>query len=359
MHLTKHLKEDENLIFELSIARISFLSLEEKKNLKKIVDSSYNLALLSIEEICNLSGRSFSKRIYWNGCENLHMAQISAYYCKRSNIQILFYYDDLYPEILKEIPNPPYALFCRGNLDCLGNKNISVVGTRKLTPKGKSAAYDFSYEAVKSGFNVISGLAKGSDEFAHKGAIDAFFDAKEQGVELEHYGKTIAVLPGAIDEIIPASNRKLAENILKTGGCLISEYEPGCPVKNWHFVGRNRIIAGLSPYTVVIEAPCGSGALITADFALDFNRDLIFHQAAFDELALKVDEIVKKDLDKKFADGKISKYKRENTPEKFLEAGAPVIKDFYDFCALLVEIPGQRTSFLTDNFGQKELFTLE
>lgn len=356
MQLINDLKIEDELIFDLSLARISFLSLEDKRNLKKNLDSARDLALLSIEEIETITGKNFKKDIVWNGFENLRIAKISAYYCRKFDIKVLLYSDEKYPELLRQINKPPYLLFCRGNIDCLGERSVSVVGTRKLSPDGKKAAYNFGYDAVLSGCNIVSGLANGADEYAHKGAVNALFDAKEKGMSLENLGKTIAVLPGSIDEVTPYSNKKLAESILKTGGCIISEYEPKVPLEKWHFIARNRIIAGLSPATIVIEAPCGSGALITADFALDFNRDLMFHEVAFGKLAKQVSISVEADLDKKFAGGIISKYKRENTAEKFLEAGAPIIKNYKDYCVCLAEKPGIRNSVTELYSEQKELF---
>ena len=135
-------------------------------------------------------------------------------------------------------------------------------------------------------------------------------------------GKTIAVLPSSIDEILPASHKRMAAQIIQSGGLLVSEYEPGMGMAKWHYVERNRIIAALSPATVVIEAPAGSGALITADFALEYGRDVMFHEIAFCENAQKVSHLVYTDLEKAHAKGTVSRYKLENTPEKYLEAGA-------------------------------------
>ena len=193
------------------------------------------------------------------------------------------------------------------------------------------------------GINVISGLANGADAYAHKGAVEAYFDFVEHNKDLSKLGKTIAVLPSSIDQIVPSSNKKLASQILQSGGLIISEYEPKLQLANFHFVGRNRIIAGLSSATVVIEAPSGSGALITADFALDYNRDVMIHEAAFGNTAEQVAQIVKKDLEVKFSSGSISKYKLENTLEKFVKDGAPVIKDYKDYCKARIEIPGTRS----------------
>jgi len=315
-------KIDENQLFEKLLAKIESISLKD------------------IEVILN---RKRAIRASWDGKENLRMAGISLHYCKTLNIQLLLYSDLEYPEILRQISDPPYLLFCRGNVNVLSEKSVSVVGTRRISQNGKMAARQFAYDAVIDGCNVISGLANGADGCAHEGAVSAYFDYMEQNKDIGELGKTIAVLPSAIDEIVPGSHKKLAAQILQSGGLLISEYEPKMPIANWHFVGRNRIIAGLSPAVVVIEAPAGSGALITADFALENGRDVMFHQVSFEGSAKFIAEKVKKDLEFQSAEGKVSKYKVENTPEKYLDSGAPVIKDYKDYCVALAEIPGKRS----------------
>ena len=334
------IQTDEFDLLRLSLHRISFLKLEEKKFLLKKLDSSYSLALLSIEEIEKIINRKIKNRDYWNGRENLHRAQIAMHYCQIMGIKILGCGDMVYPELLRQIPDHPFLLFCRGNENLLSEKSVSVVGTRRLTQLGKDAAKKFAYEAVTHGVNVISGLANGADGFAHQGALDAWYDFCEKGEDVHKLGRTIAVLPSSIDSIVPAGHVRMAAQILQSGGCLVSEYEPKMEMASWHFVGRNRIIAGLSPATVIVEAPAGSGALITADFALEYNRDVMFHAATFGGKACDVAEIVKKQLETEHAAGRVSKYKIENRPEKFLEAGAPVIKDYNEYCRVLDSPPG-------------------
>ena len=209
--------------------------------------------------------------------------------------------------------------------------------------EGKKASLSFSYDAAKDGVNVVSGLARGADAAVHQGAVNAYFDYIEQKKELSSLGKTIAVLPSGIDNIFPVAHKKLAENILKSGGCIISEYEPGEAPQKYQFVARNRIIAGLSDSTLVVEAPPGSGALITADFALDYGRDVYFHKAAFSSPAMAISKQTKLELSKLFATGRVSKYKLENTPKKYLDAGAPVVNDYQDFCLAKTESPGSRS----------------
>lgn len=352
MLLTEQNYQDESVILKLFLARITFLTLQEKKKFANNIDSLSKLALCSIEDICNEIGRKIKNRIPWNGKENLRAAKIAAYKCMQLKCEILYIDDPDYPELLRQISDPPFLLFCRGNHKLLKEPSVSVVGTRKITPAGREATKKFAYDAAMDGCNVVSGLAVGVDGNAHQGAVDAFFDTDEKGEDTSVIGKTIAVMPSAIDEIFPNGQKHLAGQILQTGGCLVSEYEPGDEMANWHFVGRNRIIAGLSPATVVIEAPAGSGALITADFALDYNRDLFFHEATFGQMADQVAKVVSDDLEKLFAAGRVSKHKLESRPEKFIKDGAPVIKDYKDYCRALAESPGTRSA----NIVQQKLF---
>ena len=352
MLLTDQNFQDENIILRLFLARMTFLTVQEKKKFANNIDSLSKLALCSIEDIYNEIGRPVKSKLPWNGKENLRMAKAAAYKCKLLNVELIYIDDPEYPELLRQISDPPFLLFCRGNTALLKERSVSVVGTRRITPSGRAATKAFAYDAAMDGCNVISGLAVGVDGNAHQGAVDAFFDTDEKGGDTSGIGKTIAVMPSAIDEIVPNGQKHLAQQILQTGGCLVSEYEPGEEMANWHYVGRNRIIAGLSPATVVMEAPAGSGALLTAEFAVDYNRDLFFHQAAFGEQAEKVAELVAGDLEKRFAARQVSKHKIENRPAKFLKDGAGIIKDYKDYCKALTEMPGQRSA----NIVQQKLF---
>ncbi|MCR4630309.1 MAG: DNA-processing protein DprA [Treponema sp.] len=327
---------DEKLILDIYLARITFLSCKEKNILSKKLDSSYSLALLSIEEIFKFLDRPVPLRAEWNAAENLEAAKHALYICRLRGINLLHNEDAMYPEMLRNIDDPPYLLFYRGDASLLTEKSVSVVGTRRLTPEGKKAAHKFAYDAVCDGVNVVSGLAYGADGCAHLGAVNAFYDGADGG-------KTIAVLPCAADEIVPCGQRFLAEKILKSGGCILSEYEPGMQMASWHYVARNRIVAALSPAVVVVEAPVGSGALITADLALESGRDVFFHETAVSQMAQKVSLAVKRDLEVRFAKSEVSKYKIENTIEKYLEAGASIITSYADYKAALLEVPGVRS----------------
>jgi DNA processing protein len=168
--------------------------------------------------------------------------------------------DPAYPRLLKEIHDPPIVLYVRGNLDRLNSDSISVVGARRATTYGLQVATQLSRELAGRGLTIVSGLARGIDSAAHKGA-------------LEGKGKTIAVLGSGIDEIYPKENRKLAAAILEEG-TLVSEFPIGTFPAPQNFPIRNRIISGLSLGTVIVEAAEYSGSLITARLANEQNREV-------------------------------------------------------------------------------------
>lgn len=168
--------------------------------------------------------------------------------------------DELFPEALRIIQNPPKKIYCIGNIKLLKNKKISVVGSRKCTAYGKSIAERLSTKLSNSGVSVVSGLARGIDSCAHNGA-------------LKEVGSTIAVLATGIDSCYPASNQGLYNQISKKG-LIISENPPGYICHRYDFPRRNRIISGLSDAVVVVEAPLRSGALITAEYAMEQGKDL-------------------------------------------------------------------------------------
>ncbi|MFH0814616.1 MAG: DNA-processing protein DprA [Candidatus Falkowbacteria bacterium] len=180
----------------------------------------------------------------------------------KHNIQLVTFTDKQYPPLLKQISAPPAAIFYKGDLTKSAEQPaIAIVGTRKLTSYGERALKQIVPTLVANNFSIISGLALGADAFAHS-------------ICLENNGYTIAVLGGGLSGIYPRQNAKLAEQILYAGGAIISEYAPTMPALAAHFPARNRIIAGLSNATLVIEAGQKSGALITAFFATEQNREV-------------------------------------------------------------------------------------
>ena len=182
---------------------------------------------------------------------------------QKADIQVIDFLNSNYPKLLKEIHNPPYLIYTRGKLIFNQLPAIAIVGSRKFSNYGKQLADTFSYNLAKSGFVIVSGLALGIDAIAHQGA-------------LRSAGKTIAVLGGGIDDesIYPRTNFGLAQEIIHQDGLIVSDYAPGTPATNLTFPARNRIIAGLTLGTLVIEAGEKSGTLITAKMALESNREI-------------------------------------------------------------------------------------
>ena len=170
----------------------------------------------------------------------------------------------LYPEQLRSIYNPPKKLYFLGkHKELLKQNGIAIVGSRKATEYGKKVAMKLSKELSKYGINIISGLALGIDTYAHLGTL-----------QRECIGRTIAVLGSGLDQIYPKQNIELAKQILKQGGCIISEYPLGTKLEKQNFPERNRIISGLSKGVIIVEAGEKSGALITADCALEQGREV-------------------------------------------------------------------------------------
>ncbi|WP_066959707.1 DNA-processing protein DprA [Microbulbifer sp. Q7] len=181
--------------------------------------------------------------------------------CAESCIYLIHRDDDSYPALLREIPRPPPVLYLRGNPNSLSLPQIAVVGARRATRAGLDNAQAFSADLAAAGFAITSGLALGVDAAAHKGA-------------LQGGGKTIAVLGTGVDQIYPRRNSPLAEQILEGNGAIISELPLGTAPEAGNFPRRNRIIAGLSLGTLLVEAAVRSGSLITARLALEQNREV-------------------------------------------------------------------------------------
>jgi len=176
-------------------------------------------------------------------------------------IKIITLDNDEYPPSLKEIYNPPFALYVKGSIRS-ENINIAIVGSRKVTPYGKQVTQALARNLAEAGLTIVSGMATGIDTIAHTESLKA---GKE----------TIAVLGNGLDtqNIYPPTNRRLAEEI-SASGAIISEYPIGTPPLRHHFPSRNRIISGLSVGVIVTEATEESGALITAKHAIDQNKEI-------------------------------------------------------------------------------------
>lgn len=184
-------------------------------------------------------------------------------FIENSDIHVITIFDENYPEKLEIMGKKrPLILYVRGNLDALSKPNIAVIGTRKPLKLSET----FEEELVKNVVNttnrvVVSGLALGCDKIAHKTTVDE--------------GKTtIAVLPSGLDNVKPATNKKLADEIIQTGGCLVSEYEPDKSVYKSTYVERDQIVAAFSDAIFVVECGIESGTMHTVGFANDYQRQI-------------------------------------------------------------------------------------
>ncbi|MBO5461609.1 MAG: DNA-processing protein DprA [Ruminococcus sp.] len=179
----------------------------------------------------------------------------------KKQIQVIYRFEQAYPERLKNISDPPYALYFKGRLPDEMQRSFAIVGARKCSPYGEKHACEFAKELAGEGIQIISGMAWGIDGAAHRGAI---FGG----------GQTFAVLGNGVDICYPKEHIGLYTDILAHGGGILSEFPPGTrPLPN-HFPKRNRIISGLSEAVLVMEAKEKSGSLITADLALEQGKDV-------------------------------------------------------------------------------------
>src|SRR5438105_2248799 len=178
-------------------------------------------------------------------------------------ISTLTLLDADYPANLRHVADPPPVLFLRGRLRPDDDRAVALVGTRRATDYGRAVAERLARDLASAGVTVVSGLAKGVDTVAHNAAVQA-------------HGRTLAVLGNGLDQVYPPENGGLARKIVEgDAGALVSEFPPGIPPDAVNFPRRNRIISGLSLATVIVEAGDKSGALITADFALEQGRDVL------------------------------------------------------------------------------------
>lgn len=180
---------------------------------------------------------------------------------KKRGLEILTYEDKDYPDNLKHIPGAPIVLYVKGKLEERDNLALAIVGSRRASFYGLNNAEKFAQDLAECGVTVVSGLARGIDTYAHRGALKA------------GGGRTIAVLGSGFNQLYPAENKELAEEIARKGA-VISEFPMDTEPLKQNFPRRNRVISGLSLGVLVAEAAKNSGALITADFALEQGREV-------------------------------------------------------------------------------------
>jgi DNA processing protein len=187
-------------------------------------------------------------------------------------VQLLTWADDDYPPALRKIFDPPLTLYVSGDTAALRGTAVAVIGTRHPTHYGRESAHLFGFQLGGAGYVVVSGLARGIDTEAHRGALQA-------------KGRTVAVLGGALDCLYPEENRDLAREMATQGGAVITEYPFGRQPDRQTFPMRNRIVSGLSAGVLVVEASLTSGTLITVDQALEQGRTVMAMPGRIDSVA--------------------------------------------------------------------------
>lgn len=242
---------------------LSMLGIGDKKldKLLKKYEKIENIWYAKEEELIYIEGigQSLASKIVEQ--KNKQLAVEEWENSKKEEIQIITLQDKEYPDKLKSIFDKPIVLYVKGNSQILNDFSLGIVGCRECSQYGQNMAIEIAQSLSNNQINVISGMAKGIDSYAHQGAL--------KGTE-----KTIAVLGSGVDVIYPKENEKLYHEILEHDGAIVSEYVRNTQPEKMHFPARNRLISGLSDGIIVIEAKEKSGTLITVDFALEQGKNV-------------------------------------------------------------------------------------
>lgn len=239
------------------------ISCETKKYLINRLEGIENLYSASLDDLVYLNcSDKIIKKIM-----NLEIKEKAKYdyeYCLNNNIEIIDFDDEEYPNALKLIDEMPISLYCIGNLELLNKESVSIIGSRYPLRQASAISRTLGRIFSNAKINVVSGLARGIDKYAHLGALDT------------NNKLTIGVLGSGIDidSFYPYENKHVRDRIINEGGLIISEYPIGSAPLRYHFPYRNRIISGLASKIFVIQASKNSGSLITVDYALNQGKDV-------------------------------------------------------------------------------------
>lgn len=244
------MKDLENKKYWIWFSLIKGLGCVRKNKLLQLYKTPKKIYDLTKDELLKIDG--IGEEIVENimNSKNTKILDYHIKYMKENNIDIINIKEKQYPQLLKEIYDAPISLYIKGNKEILNEKNIGIVGCRECTDYGRKAAKYFAYNLSKEGVNIVSGLAKGIDGYAHWGAVSTEVELNNY----KDYGKTIAVLGNGLDNIYPKENLELANEIIRCGGAIISEYPCGTKPDKMNFPARNRIISGISEGLIVVEA---------------------------------------------------------------------------------------------------------
>lgn len=267
-------REEINLITLDSIGGLSYIQ-------KRTLLSDFSSAEPDFKKYDKILIKSLSGGVYNKVREDFDSETFRTAAVKKlsdGGVECVTYFSDAYPEALKNTDRPPVVLYCKGNIKLLGTDCFSVVGSRRTPPRALNLCKKIAGELTEH-FTVVSGMADGADTAALEGAAES--------------GKVISVLANGLDRIYPAVNASLAQKIIKRG-LVITEYSPEVLPRRHQFPVRNRIIAGLSRGTLIVSAGRKSGAMITAEYAEEYGRDLFaFPYAAGDEAGAGCNFLIK------------------------------------------------------------------
>lgn len=249
----------DNILYYYWLSTVEGLGSKKIENIIQYFGSPQNAYYAAPELYRHIDGISFkiADRIIERREKSKLKSELASIYKK--GIKVISFDDEMYPKRLKEIYDPPYILYVKGTIKN-NVKNIGIVGARNCTPYGRMVSRTISKELARYDIGIISGMARGIDTEAHKGALDCL-------------GYTCAVLGCGLDIAYPPENNKLMQKI-EDSGAVISEYPLGTLPSAFNFPKRNRIISGMSDIIIIVEAGEKSGALITTDLALEQGRDV-------------------------------------------------------------------------------------
>jgi DNA processing protein len=256
---------DNEKIYDIAFSIDESLTPFEKKILLERYGSSKEVLGLKKEFLKNILGRKWTGTRF-DSAGFIERSKKIIIFLEKLNIKTARFDESDFPYQLKEIPDHPFLIYYRGNIEYNFEKSLAIVGTRSPDNEGENAVKYFTSYLVKGEYTIISGLAAGIDALSHRICLDV-------------KGKTIAVLGCGIDRFYPNENKDIGKEILESGGGIISEYPPGTIPKKWYFPKRNRIIVGLSRGALIVQSPKKSGSLISANLCADYNRDLFVYSS--------------------------------------------------------------------------------
>ncbi len=252
-----------NRVLGCAIARVSGINHRDRAKLFQSLSSAEEFTSLTLLDVRDLLKKKV--REPWEPTLWLKESEREVELCERESVAQIFLTEEGYPASLKEIANPPFLLYLKGNLPPDFAHSLAIVGTRSPTESAKQVAFEFALEATANGFHVISGGANGIDSCSHLGALALT-------------GKTTIVMGSGFHHLFPREQRVMMERVLSYGGGWLSEYAPWISPRTYHFPQRNRIVVGLVRAVLIVEAPKRSGAMITAFNAVDEGRELLVHE---------------------------------------------------------------------------------